>query len=67
MSKYIKISMESGDGGKLYQRTTFEQFYGDDGTLQITEQMKVFQGVAGAVMQPMIDAGNDKLKELAGK
>jgi len=66
MSKYIKISMEAGDGTKLYQRTTFEQFYGDDGVLQITEQQKVFTGVVGAVMQPMVDAGNEKLKELAG-
>jgi len=49
---YIKIVMQAGNGERIYQRTTFEQFY-DDSAQQITEQDMTFPAVAETVIGAM--------------
>lgn len=49
---YIKIVMEAGNGQRVYQRTTFEQFY-SDGLDQIADQSATFPAVAETVVKSM--------------
>ena len=49
---YIKIQMEAGNGQRVYQRTTFEQFY-NDGLDQIADQSATFPSVAATVVAEM--------------
>lgn len=50
--RFIRVTLEAGNGDKTYQTTTFTQTF-DDREQQVAEQRELFPAVAEAVMQVM--------------
>lgn len=50
--RQVKVVLEACKGDKVYQRTTFEQFF-DDKETQLSEQVPLFTAVADTVKKVM--------------
>jgi hypothetical protein len=52
MSRYIKVTVEAGNGETVYQSTTFKQNF-ETKEQQVAEQAPLFKAVAEAVVTVM--------------